>query len=361
MMQPNRKPFSIAKENFFLLSVICFFCVNQAIFSQIRIKAVGDIMLGSITPTKIIPGDGGKCFVNSIGKYLKDGDILFGNLEGALIEEGMKADKCSDSSRAKGVCYEFGMPSNIAGSLKEMGFTILNLDNNHSLDYGNEGYENTKKKLASLGISYCPPKGHSYYLIKGKRIAVAAFGFENYSNEIFDLETVKAVISKLKASHDIVIASFHSGAEGKNASHTSNKTEIFLGENRGNVVQFAHTAVDAGASMVIGHGPHVLRAVELYKNKLIAYSLGNFLTYGNFNISGLNGSSVILDCVIDQNTGNFIKGSLIPVEQHKPGIPCFDEEKSGIKQIIKLSEEDFPEQDLIIDEKGNLSIKFGKK
>ncbi|RKY98759.1 MAG: hypothetical protein DRQ13_03190, partial [Ignavibacteriae bacterium] len=88
----------------YLITVLLF--LNPAGFSQIRIKAVGDIMLGSVTPKTILPPDNGNEFVSSIRKYLTEADIVFGNLEGALIKDGMQPVKCSEKSREAERCYE---------------------------------------------------------------------------------------------------------------------------------------------------------------------------------------------------------------------------------------------------------------
>ena len=277
----------------YLIIVLVFFTLNSN--AQMRIKAVGDIMLGSVTPKTILPPNEGKEFVNSIGNYLSEADIVFGNLEGAIINDGMHPVKCSDNSRRAGRCYEFGMPEVLSNSLKGMGFNVLSMDNNHSEDYGADGYLFTQHKLGELGIKFTPKTGFAEFLVEEIMIVVAAFGYSGTSHNISDLENTRLVIEDLDKQFDIIIVSFHGGAEGRDKVNIKDETELFLGENRGNVIAFARTAIDAGADMVIGHGPHVLRAIEIYKNKLIAYSLGNFLTYGNMNISGVTGISVIVD------------------------------------------------------------------
>ncbi|NNG27180.1 MAG: CapA family protein [Ignavibacteriaceae bacterium] len=324
--------------------------LNQIALSQIRIKAVGDIMLGSITPRTIVPPDEGNEFVSSIGNYLTKADIVFGNLEGAIIKDGMLPVKCSEKSRKAGRCYEFGMPEVLAASLNGMGFNVLSMDNNHSEDYGADGYLFTQQKLNELGIKFAPKTGFAEFIIEGNKIVVAAFGYSGTSHNISDLENTKNVIKELDKHYDIILVSFHGGAEGRDRVNIKNETEFFLGENRGNVIAFARTAIDAGADMVIGHGPHVLRAIEIYKNKLIAYSLGNFLTYGNMNISGVTGISVILDADIDINTGNFFRGKLIAAQQTGYGIPEYDETGEGFKLVRSLTNEDFSKHDIIFTE-----------
>jgi hypothetical protein len=179
------------------------------------------------------------------------------------------------------------------------------------------------------------------------RIALAAFGYSENSHNISDLENAKNVINSLNDKYDIIIVSFHGGAEGRDAVHIKDTTETFLGENRGNVIAFAHTVIDAGADMVIGHGPHVLRAMEVYKNKLIAYSLGNFLTYGNMNINGISGVNVILQTELNNSTGDFIRGKLISIQQFGNGIPTLDETKEGFHLIKDLTSEDIPNSQLL--------------
>ncbi|MBT8386703.1 MAG: CapA family protein [Ignavibacteria bacterium] len=334
--------------------IIVFVFLTLASNAQIRIKAVGDIMLGSVTPRTILPKDEGIEFVSSISKYLTKADIVFGNLEGAIIKDGMLPVKCSEKSRNAGRCYEFGMPEVLSASLKGMGFNVLSMDNNHSEDYGADGYLFTQQKLNELGIKFAPKTGFAEFLFEEKKIVVAVFGYSRTSHSISDLENTKNVIAALDKHYDIIIVSFHGGAEGRDKVNIKNETEFFLGENRGNVIAFARTAIDAGADMVIGHGPHVLRAIEIYKNKLIAYSLGNFLTYGNMNIRGVTGISVILDTDIDFDTGDFLRGKLIPVQQTGYGLTQYDETGEGFKLVKSLTNEDFPENEIIFTKNGGI-------
>lgn len=310
--------------------------------AQIKINAVGDIMPGSVTPKEVLPPQKGSEFVKSVADLLADADIVFGNLEGTFITEEMEPKKCSDKSRKRESCYEFGIPDYLALPLKEIGFNVLNQDNNHSEDYGDEGYRYTQKKLEELGIKYIPKGGYAEFKIDSCNIAVVAFGYSENSNSISDIENAKKMVEELSKTFDIIIVSFHGGAEGKDAAHLKDSIETFLGENRGNVYKFAHAVIDAGADMVIGHGPHVLRALEIYKEKIIAYSLGNFLTYGNINLSGINGITVILHAEINPDSGNFLRGRLLSIKQIGNGIPIFDETNEGFDLIKSLTNEDIP-------------------
>lgn len=326
--------------------------------AQISITAVGDIMLGSITPKKIIPPDSGSVFVKSIGAFLRGSDITAGNLEGSFEIDTLKPAKCSDSSIAAGKCYEFGMPSYLAGSLKQLGFNLISLNNNHSQDYGKAGYALTRRLLDSLDIKYMPKKGYAVLNIRGRSVAAAGFGFSGPDNNIFDMKEVKLQIEQLKKNYDIVLVYFHGGAEGKTAAHVKNQEETYLEDYRGNVIKFARTAVDAGADIVIGSGPHVLRSIEIYKKKLIVYSLGNFLTYGNVNITGISGITAILKVELNEKNGNFLGGTILPVIQRGRGIPYYDKNGRAIRIIRDLLSEDMILNNAVIKNDG--SIKIGR-
>jgi len=336
------------------VSITLIIASYSNISAQIKIKAVGDIMPGSVTPKKILPPQNGKEFVESIGKYLKDADIIFGNLEGAFIHDDLKPDKCSERSRKRATCYEFGIPEYLASSLQELGFNVLNQDNNHSEDYGIEGYEFTQNKLTEVGIRFIPKMGVTEFVIENSKIVIAAFGYSGNSHHIDDIMNSVQIIKELDEIYDIIIVSFHGGAEGKNALHIPDSTEIYLGENRGNVFAFARAVIDAGADMVIGHGPHVLRAIEIYKGKFIAYSLGNFLTYGNMNVSGINGVNVILYAELNESNGDFIRGKLIPVKQWGYGIPEFDKSNEGVELIKELTSSDILIPNILIGNSGEI-------
>jgi hypothetical protein len=165
------------------------------------------------------------------------------------------------------------------------------------------------------------------------------------------------IVKKLKEENDIVIVSFHGGGEGKSALHIFNTNEKFLGEKRGNVMQFSRAVIDAGADLVLGHGPHVLRALEVYKGKFIAYSLGNFLTYKLFNMKGMNSLSAILTIKIDARTGAFTGGTVIPVKLSKHGIPELDSRGEATKLLKRLTATDIRDSVLAINEEtGALSL-----
>lgn len=319
--------------------------------SILTIVAVGDIMMGTIYPVDILPPDDGKGIFKAIQGEFQGGDIVFGNLEGSLCDEA-KPVKCKVPLSKN--CFEFVMPTRYAGHLKEAGFSVLNIANNHILDAGFEGAESTITTLRKAGIQVTGGETIANLTKNGKKIAVPGFSYKAspYAYSILDIPEAQEIVSRLKKDHDIVIVSFHGGAEGKHALHIPKDDETFLEENRGNVIKFARAVIDAGADMVIGHGPHVLRAMEVYKGKLIAYSLGNFLTYALFNLKGPNSLSAILRARIDAATGNFLVGRLVPVRLANGGIPEPDPTGESIRLIRELTAADIKPQSIVIEDNG---------
>lgn len=322
--------------------------------NYITITAVGDIMMGTTYPSNYLPPEDGRGLFTGIQERLKSGDIVFGNLEGPLVDNGIPM-KCKNKTPQ---CFEFVTPTRYAGHLKDAGFTVMNIANNHTFDCGVTGAENTINILKATGIEAAGGATIARVFVKGKHVVVAGFSFMLSDNaySIHDIDMAKDIIKKLKEENDIVIVSFHGGREGRSATRLSNVNEIFLGEQRGNVMKFSRSVIDAGADLVLGHGPHVLRALEVYKGKLIAYSLGNFLTYSMFNVKGPNGLSVILTIRMNTNNGEFADGTLIPLKLTKDGIPEIDPSGEAIKLVKKLTKKDIKTKALIIDEiTGSLS------
>ena len=324
---------------------------------KITVIGVGDIMLGSNYPSKNLLPKNDYNILSDTEKILHDADITIGNLEGTLFDEGGTPKSCSDPS----VCFVFRTPSKYGQYLKEAGFDYLSIANNHSNDFGDEGIRQTMKNLDELGIKYTGIKKLAETTIIEKdnlKYGFVSFAPLSKTVDLNDYEYGAELIKSLKSEVDIVIVMFHGGAEGNGKEHLTRKTEMFFGENRGNVFKFARMAVDAGADIIFGQGPHVTRAIELYKNKFISYSAGNFATYGKFNLKGSSGIAPIFKITLDSK-GNFIEGEIIPVRQTK-GVygPFIDENKSAVKEIISLNKSDFPEgTGLSVSEDGKIQKK----
>jgi poly-gamma-glutamate capsule biosynthesis protein CapA/YwtB (metallophosphatase superfamily) len=329
--------------------------LGDTIPASIKIMAVGDMMLGTNYPnSSYLPPNDGKDLLNPVKHILKNGTIVFGNLEGVLLTGDGPVKSCSDPKS----CYAFKMPDHYAKYISEAHFNLLSVANNHVNDFGAVGAKNTMEQLKNVGIPHAGLKDCPFTTFEkdGLKYGFAAFAPNTGTISINDYDNALKIVSSLDTLCDIVIVSFHGGAEGPSKKHITRQREFFLGEDRGNPYEFARMMIDAGADMVFGHGPHVARAIDVYKERIIAYSLGNFATYGRFNLTGPNGIAPILEVDVDYK-GKFIKGKIHATKQLGEGGPVVDEENAVIKDIIALSREDFPESVLTIDETGNLYYK----
>lgn len=305
----------------------------------ITIAAVGDIMMGSDFPAKanLPPQDGQELF-KPVKELLSQVDISFGNLEGALCDGG---ETCKDTDN--GNVYAFRTPSRFAANLKEAGLKVVSLANNHALDFGYFGKSATKTALDQVGIKYSGQDGGvAEFEVEGVKIALIALSFGPGPRSINQPQAALAEIAALAKKYQILLVSIHTGAEGRGAQHVANEAEYFLGEARGNSVKFAHDAIDRGAALILCHGPHVPRACEVYKGRLIAYSLGNFCTYKGMNLTGELGYAPILRVELN-GKGEFLRGKIHSCLQTRPGGPKPDDQARAYELIKELSLEDFPE------------------
>ncbi len=310
-------------------------------------------MMGTTFPAEKLPlHDGGHLFQN-VRERLKGADIVFGNLEGPLLDEGAPV-KCT-GQEASGTCYTFRMPTRYVGHLAEAGFNVVSTANNHILDFGAEGERSTLTTLQSALIQPAGGKRFARFRVGGKRVVVVGFSFSRLDPpfpSVLDIPGARRVVKELKEENDIVIVSFHAGPEGIDALHVAEGLEFFAGERRGETRRFAHEMVDAGADLLIGHGPHVLRGFEVYNSKLIAYSLGNFMTYAGINTQGVSGTSLILHAALDLETGNFAWGRVVSLRLRNRGIPFEDREHRAFTLVKALSQNDFGPKNLQFDDSG---------
>ena len=305
--------------------------------TRISIAAVGDMMLGTDYPENHLPDDDGVSFLAGIAPWLRTADIAFGNLEGVLVDGGEPGKKCSNPQ----ACYLFRSPSRYAYHYRAAGFDVLSLANNHARDFGEDGRTATMETLAAAGICHSGREGDfASFEAKGLRIAVLAYAVTKNSNMLLDYERAEQTVREFAATHDVVIVSFHGGAEGRDVTRLPFADEEYYEEPRGDVVRFARMVVDAGADLVIGHGPHVVRAMERYNDRLIAYSLGNFATYYGISVAGIKGVAPILIATLDEE-GRFVEGEIISTRQIRPAGPSPDPEDRALNLIRGLSIEDF--------------------
>ncbi len=323
---------------------------------NITIIGVGDMMLGTNYPSSsYLPANGGKDLLADLEELLSSADVTFGNLEGAILDSGGTAKRCNNPN----LCYVFRSPESYIDHFVNAGFDVLSIANNHSGDFGPQGRKRTKEVLKAANIEFAGLAGTDEMAIfekNGVKYGFCAFAPNVGTVDVRNISKAKQIVAQLAAETDIVIVSFHGGAEGSKHQHMTFKTEYYYGENRGNVYNFAHAVVDAGADIVFGHGPHVTRAAELYKDRFIIYSLGNFCTYGRFNLSGEAGIAPVIELEVAPD-GAFIKGRAIPVYQQKTHGPKIDGQKRAVKTLQRLIAADFPDSTLVVDDDGNLSAK----
>lgn len=322
---------------------------------RLVITGVGDIMFGTSFPSvRFLPKhDDPLLLLGDLADTLALSDITFGNLEGSFLDKGDPAKKCRDTT----ICYLFRMPERYAAALSVAGFDIMSLANNHFGDFGMLSRRTTMKLLDSLGIEYAGliEKPYSIFMRDSVVYGFCAFAPNAGTVSIINIPEAEALVKFLSDTCDIVIVSFHGGAEGAEYQHVTRKEEISFGESRGNVYDFSHKMIDAGADIVFGHGPHVTRAIEVYRERFIAYSLGNFCTYGRFNLSGPNGIAPLIKLNVDTK-GKFISGRIIPVYQIYYGGVKVDPEKKVIKKIKELTSQDFPESVINISDDGEITF-----
>lgn len=322
----------------------------------LKIAAVGDIMLGStsIDDTFLPPNDGAD-ILKEFTPILSRADIAFGNLEGPMLEGGETKKCLPDATK----CFAFRQPTRYGKLLKDAGFDVLSLANNHAGDFGDYGRESTRKTLDALGIKHAGSDKENFsttYLnVKGKTVAFVGFAHNSIVPNVNDLSTARRLVTEADKKADIVVVSFHGGAEGTDAQRVSQRTEIFGNEKRGNLPLFAHTVIDAGADLVLGHGPHVLRGMEVYKNRLIAYSMGNFATYGMFSLKFETALTAIFEMNIAAD-GRFIDGKIYAGKQEGRGGPQLDKSNAAVKKLRSLSLADFGKNAPKIADDGTITI-----
>ncbi|WP_373319632.1 CapA family protein [Rugosimonospora africana] len=304
---------------------------------EITMSAVGDTIM-SAAPN-FLPPNNGKGFFDSVASALHS-DLQMANLEQPLTND-TGVSKCSAASLGK-TCFQFRSPPSYANILKQAGFSLVTIANNHALDFGAKGHEQTEEALTDAGVKYTGPPGMITTVdVKGIKVAVLGFAPYSWANDVTNISKAEDLVRQAKQQADLVVIQVHMGGEGADHTHVKPGTELYLGENRGDPIGFSHAMIDAGADIVIGHSPHVLRAMEFYKGHLIAYSMGNFAGYHALNSGGVLGVSGVLRVTLRKD-GTFVSGSLVPTRMVSPGLPRMDPKKQAITLVNGLSKSDFP-------------------
>lgn len=346
------------------LAAICCVAVSAAANAQgrsYRVIGVGDIMMGSDFPTPVMhprlsfgvkPAE---LMGAPLAQLMRSGDVVFGNMEGTIHTRQKPSKTCKNPK----LCYVFRSPPFHADILKSIGFNMLSLANNHAGDFFGPGRVATYKNLARVGIvtagiDTAGMRTGVLALNDGTKVGLIAFAPNPGTLPLNNTRRAVAMVAALSQRTDFTIVSFHGGAEGADATRVPRKMEIAWGERRGDVWRFAHAVIDAGADIVFGHGPHVPRAVEVYKGRFIAYSLGNFWTYGRFNLRGLGGIAPVADIRVDK-TGRLLSARLHSIRQPMPGVPQIDPSGRAARVVADLTAKDFPERRLRIAPDGTIT------
>lgn len=301
--------------------------------TEILISAVGDCTLGSdetYTRYGTFEEELKKhnydysYFFKNVREVLKRDDLTIANLEGPLTTSTKRAEKE----------YAFKGHPSYARILKEGSIEAINLANNHSFDYGKEGFYETVSALKKEGIGYF---GYGYKCITTiKGVKIGILGYTGYDDTQWTKQEIKKDIEKLRPEVNILIVSFHWGEENK---YYPNKVQKSLG----------YFVINEGADLVIGHHPHVLQGIEEYKGRYIVYSLGNFVFGGNKNPKDKD--SMIFQQIFTIDKGGRVvevKANIIPVSissqkernDYSPRILEGEERERVLQKIKMLSDWD---------------------
>jgi hypothetical protein len=335
--------------------------------APVRLAFVGDINLGTTTVPDGVPPDTGRGLLDAARPALV-GDLVVGNFEGVLADTGT-SEKCArmregdrgrderrrparsrprqvaDTAAARPGCYAFRTPTALAPRLIDAGFTHLNLANNHANDYGPAGRASTEHILDSLGLKLYGPLGRIAIdtVRRGDSVTtVGLVGFTTYpyAYDLLDIARSAAVVDSVRPLVDLLIVTFHGGSEGARALHLREAAESLGREPRGELRRWARAVIDAGADAVVGHGPHVLRGIEFYRGKPVAYSLGNFVTYRGFNLDGPLGVTGVLQLEFAPDR-RLLSAWLVPMVQRPREGPAPDPDRTALDLVRRLSAEDF--------------------
>jgi len=287
--------------------------------------------------------------------FFTGADVVLLNVEGA-IGSGPLNQKCGPRSKN---CFAFRQPKSAAGAIRRLadsGVAVVgNIANNHSRDAGDDGRDTTVAYLDAAGV-YVTGRdtlATPVPLPSGDTIGILGFYTDTTAPDARDLAAVRRHVARAVARYGTVVVTMHLGAEGVTAQRTRNAIERFLRIDRGNPVGFANAAIAGGATLVIGHGPHVLRAAEWRGNRLVFYSLGNLLTYGPFRLREPTNRGAVA-CVTVDGPGQVAGGELRATMQSWTGVLRADSTARAFSLVDSLSRLDFPTSGVRVDAAGQI-------
>lgn len=314
--------------------------------SDVSLNWVGDI---AFSTRQGLPPGGPARVLSRVRRVLEAADYTTGNLEGTLGHGG--PSKCSGGGSN---CFAFQAPASYARGLARVGFDLFNMANNHSRDFGLSGTRQTVRALRAAGLGHTGLTGETTVVtVAGRRMAFLGFAPYPWASPLLDIPAARRQIAAAARRADIVVVFIHAGAEGAGETHTPHGTEHAFGENRGSARRFAHAAVRAGADAVLGSGPHVLRGIECYRKRAIAYSLGNFVGYRTLATGGVLSLSGVLRLRLGPS-GALAGGRLFRVHLAPPGVP--QPGGGSVALVRRLSKADFGAHACRIGRNGELSL-----
>ena len=323
--------------------------------TAVRVCAGGDVTLGTNLDTawtRVASArmrthfrlrDDPATLLAPLRRLVADADLVLVNVESA-IGAGPAPAKCSARSTN---CFAFRAPPSSAPALRRLragGTVVGNVANNHARDAGRVGRDSTIAALERAGVvvTGADTIATPVRTVAGDTIGVLGFYTSDSTPDARDTAAVRRHVARAADRYPAVIVTMHLGAEGRDAQRTVDAPERYLGIDRGNPVAFADAAVRGGAALVIGHGPHVLRAVEWReRGALIAYSLGNLLTYGPFRLREPANRGAVLCATLDQS-GRTRDAELRPTRQLAPGVMRADPSGRARSLVDSLGRLDFP-------------------
>jgi hypothetical protein len=332
-----------------LATALAFVAIGPPAARAATLNWVGDVAVSSEAG---LPPDHGRGLFAGVEPQLRGADVTLGNLEGTLGSGG--SSKCA---RVGGSCFAFQAPSWFATTLRRAGFDLVNMANNHSHDYGHSGILATLAALRGAHLAQTGLRGEiTVRRVAGTRIAFLGFAPYPWTSDLLDIPAARQLVRKARRRARVVVVIIHAGAEGAGALHTPRGTEFAFGENRGDARRFAHAVVDAGATLVLGSGPHVIRGLDCYRHRLIAYSLGDFVGYRTLAIGGVLSLSAILRVTLSSD-GRVVSARWRPVTLVAPGVPRRDGSGASIRLVARLSREDFGRAACRVDARGAIRVR----
>ncbi len=286
-----------------------------------------------------------------VSSHLKAADVAFGTLGTVLIDIDGTPNRANliGSHKLTRVSEEYST------ALREAGFTALNLANSHVADFGIEGLQTTMNSMRRAEIEFAGLKAmHDYHTFErsGTKYGFIAFGTSIHTLSMADSTLIHNMVAGLADQCDIVVVAFslNETMATMHTSHTPTRTTTHMQQ----AVSFAHTCVNAGADIVYGNGFGQPLPIELYKDRLIIYDLGNFCTPYGTSYTGGQGTAPLADVRLFAD-GTFKSAKINSFKQTGSTGPVADNSHEAARVIKALTERHFPDTELKADDDGTIT------